>query len=253
MKNLTQEQRIKLAIRFPQVSKVVESHRMNEVLSKVNSIKGDKGDRGDAGQKGRDGVNGRDGKDGLSGRDGINGKDGMDGADGRDGKDGIDPVVDYERILSELKKEISQPKDGKDAVIDEAMIKKVLDPHVKELHGRIAMAIDGMPRGSNYGGFIETPIKAGSNVTVTKDGSGATVISSTGGGSSATWYEGEVVASNTTGTSFSLQHVPVSVVFLYKNGQLLTAGAGQDYTRSGGSITLAVSFNTADLLTATYS
>lgn len=72
------------------------------------------------------------------------------------------------------------------------------------------------------------------------------------GGSGGVWYQDEIVASNTTGTSFSLLHTPTSVVFLYVNGKYLVSGVGQDYTRSGTSITLAVSLFTTDLLTATY-
>lgn len=78
------------------------------------------------------------------------------------------------------------------------------------------------------------------------------LVNNSSGGSS-TWYQDEIVASNTTGTSFSLVHTPLSVVFLYKNGQYMISGIGQDYTRSGTSLTLAVSLTKADVLTATYS
>lgn len=70
---------------------------------------------------------------------------------------------------------------------------------------------------------------------------------------SATWYQDEIVASGVTGTSFNLLHVPTSVVFLYKNGQLMISGSNQDYTRSSGAISLSVSLNKTDILTATYS
>ena len=72
-------------------------------------------------------------------------------------------------------------------------------------------------------------------------------------GGSGTWYQDEIVATGQTVTSFSLLHTPQSVVFLYKNGQYLVSGAGQDYTRVGSALTLAASLLSTDLLTATYS
>ena len=78
----------------------------------------------------------------------------------------------------------------------------------------------------------------------------ALLVKSVGG--SGTWYQDEIVATGQTGTSFSLLHTPQSVVFLYKNGQYLVSGVGQDYTRVGTAITLFVALNPLDILTANY-
>ena len=77
-----------------------------------------------------------------------------------------------------------------------------------------------------------------------------TVYKSSGGG---TWYQDEIVAQHTTGTSFSLAHTPSSVVFLFLNGGYLVSGVGRDYTISGTTITLTNSLFATDLLTANYS
>lgn len=97
------------------------------------------------------------------------------------------------------------------------------------------------------------------NVTITYNvappntgGNDTHYLYSGGGTSSTTWYQDEIVASGTTGTSFSLLHAPSAVVFLYKNGQYLVSGIGQDYTRSGVNLTLAVSLLSTDILTANY-
>lgn len=90
-----------------------------------------------------------------------------------------------------------------------------------------------------------------SGATVTNLGGGVAGVAVTGG--SGTWFQDEIVAQNTTGTSFTLAHTPTAVVFLYKNGQYLISGSGKDYTRSGTALTLSISLNTTDILTATYS
>jgi hypothetical protein len=155
------------------------------------SIIGDVGPRGERGEKG-DSIVGPKGEMGLSGKD---------GRDGRDGRDGLDS--DEIKIIESVLQKIPKPKDGidgidgKDAVVQDEYITKILDPHIKTLHTNIARAIDGMPRGSNYGGFIETQLKAGNNVTISKDATGAWVIASTGGG-------GGGVTQITAGTGISI-------------------------------------------------
>jgi hypothetical protein len=142
------------------------------------SIIGDVGPRGERGEKG-DSIVGPKGEMGLSGKD---------GRDGRDGRDGLDS--DEIKIIESVLQKIPKPKDGvngkdgKDAEIKDELITKALEPHIKNLHSSISRAIDGMPRGSNYGGFIETQLKAGNNVTISKDATGAWVVASTGGGGS---------------------------------------------------------------------
>jgi len=119
---------------------------------------GEKGDKGDTGERGADGLNGKNGRDGKDGKDGRDGLDGKDGRNGIDGKDGIN---------------------GKDGSPDDLnSLRKKLDPVFKEIY-------EGL-RGKNYGGFIETQVKAGSNVSVSKDASGAWVVSSTASGGGST-------------------------------------------------------------------
>lgn len=89
------------------------------------------------------------------------------------------------------------------------------------------------------------------NATITTNPDGTVNITTSGSG--GLWYQDEIIAQNTTGTSFNLLHIPTSVVFLYKNGQYLTSGSGQDYTRILAAILLSVSLTINDILTATYS
>lgn len=182
MKALTTQQKIALAMKYPHVARVIEQHRTNEVLEQMKKYKGDKGDIGKAGIDGKNGLNGRDGANGINGKDGRNGNDGLDGQDGKDGQNGVDAVVDYDKIVKELRQMLKDGKDGKDAIVDSEMIEMVLKPHLLKIYDHVGRSIQGMPRGSNYGGFIETSIKAGPNITVSKDGSGSWVITSTGSG-----------------------------------------------------------------------
>lgn len=149
-----------------------------------------------------------------NGQDGRDGVDGRDGRDGRDGKDADENKI-IERVLSSVKvpdkeelkyeilSEIELPENGKDA--DEEAIVKKIEGNIPALGERIrdslellegenrldAKAIKNLPQMTqtvireqmHVGGF-ETPIKAGSNITVAKDASGAYVItgSASGGG-----------------------------------------------------------------------
>jgi hypothetical protein len=229
---LTPQQRLKLAVLRPDIAKILEQQEQTELLSKVTQLKGDKGDTGASGKDstvpGPMGERGEIGPKGDRGERGLAGRDGRDGLDGRDGQNGLTPVVDYQKILNELKKEIKNGIDGKDAVVDEKMIKKVLDPHIKQLHNRIGAAIEGMPRGSNYGGFIETAIKAGANTTVSKDATGSWVISSTGGGVS-TWSTPPESPDPDVGTTvFTVgTTAPTDVI---ADGTTLFEGFGYTYT-----------------------
>lgn len=138
-------------------------------LTKLKGEKGDKGDKGDRGADGRDGKDGRDGRDGLDGFTPIKGVDYFDGKDGKDGVDGKNATeIDMQQMIVDTVNYI-ESLEG-DERIDAKAIKNL--PTTREIVREVA------------GGFIETPIKAGSNTTVTKDAFGAWVISSTGGGGS---------------------------------------------------------------------
>lgn len=175
--------------------KLVELNVPFNDLEPIKGDDGEKGEKGDPGKDGKDGKPGRDGKDGRDGRDGENGLDGVDGKDGKDGVDGKDGTqITSEEIISKISKKIGV-KDVKDlqAVIDELY--------------RISQSSGG----GWQGGFPETQIKAGSNMTVTKDASGSWVVSSTasGGGYTKETPTGTVNGANTT---FTVTATPVYIV-----------------------------------------
>ena len=254
MKLTPQQKKLLLAMHYPEVAKVINQQETNEILKRVNMVKGDKGEKGEIGligNKGEKGEKGEKGDKGEQGIQGIVGKDGMDGADGKDA------IFDEEKIIREVISKIPKPKDGvngkdgKDAEIKDELITKALEPHIKNLHSSISRAIDGMPRGSNYGGFIETQLKAGNNVTISKDATGAWVVASTGGGG-GTWYEEVLTYSD--GTHYTLVHTPTSIVTLYVNGKQ-QLGAGNDYSRTGTAISIITNAPLAsdDLVVCVYS
>lgn len=166
-------------------------------------IQGEKGEKGDIGEQGVSGKDGRDGKNGYDGRngvDGFNGKDGRDGIDGKDGRDG---------------------KDGSNAIETLDTLKQKLSPILGDIYNRL--------RGENYGGFIETGIKAGANITVSKDSSGAWLITSTASGGVGGWTAFTV---NGITTTFSVSSVPTE---LNNDGIILFGQNG--YTYSAGQVT----------------
>ena len=190
-------------------------------LSKLKGEKGDKGDKGDKGIDGKHGNDGRDGRDGLDGYTPVKGVDYFDGKDGVDGKDATE--IDMQQMIVDTVNYI-ESLEG-DERIDAKAIKNL--PVTKEIIREVA------------GGFIETPIKAGSNTTVTKDAFGAWVISSTGGSGS-----GDVVgpASATDnaitrydGTTGKL--IQNSTVTLSDDGIIGTVKAiNYDLTQTGASV-----------------
>lgn len=235
MKTLTTQQKIALALKYPHVARVIEQHTANELFSQMKSYKGEKGDVGKQGLPGKNGLNGRDGKDGKNGKDG---RDGFDGRDGKDGKEGLDAIIDYAKIIKELRAIIKDGEKGKDATVDNEMIEVVLKPHLARIYDHVNRSMDGMPRGSNYGGFIETSIKAGANIVITKDGTGAWVITSTAsgsGGGGALADETPVGTINGVNTTFTVGHQPLFIQL--GTGILATS---TDWTYSAGTLTMAV-------------
>jgi len=84
------------------------------------------------------------------------------------------------------------------------------------------------------------------------------MANATGGGSSAAAApeENEIVSFG-TGTTGTLAYTPsvlagFTQVKLYKNGQRLTPGAGNDFTWSGATITLAIAALSTDVFEADY-
>lgn len=195
-----------------------------KLAAKLASLeKGDKGDTGDVGpqgpqgEPGKDGKNGRDGRDGQNGNDGLDGRDGRDGIDGKDGKDGKDGI---EITPNQVVAKVNEATDQIDA------------SHIKNLPRSIERIIE------TQGGFIETAIKAGSNVTVRKDASGAWVISATGGSGTFSKLDatGTVDGSN---TSFTFISAPV---IIYVDGVAMQATSSDGTVNWTGttSVTLSV-------------
>lgn len=173
-----------------------------------------------------------DGKDGytpIKNKDYFDGEDGEDGKDGTNGKDGSPDTA--EEIVIKL-----QSLEGEERL--DAKYIKNLPQFTREIIREI---------GGAHGGAYETPIKAGSNVTVRKDAFGAYVISATGGdGSGGFTYINEIVAGS--GTSFTLANVPADStrVALYGGGSRLIPTA--DYTISGATITMTNSYSAGQVL-----
>jgi hypothetical protein len=143
-------------------------------------------------QNGKDGKDGRDGRDG---RDGLDGKNGKDGKDGKNGIDGFTPIKGIDYLTDDDIKNIALdvmsqlPEDEEET--GEEIINKIND--VKSDTKIDASHIKNLPQLTqtvvreqiNMGGF-ETPIKAGTGTTVTKDAFGAYVVSATASGSGHT-------------------------------------------------------------------
>lgn len=99
-------------------------------------------------------------------REALDGRDGTDGRDGKDGKDGSPDTG--EEIIGKI-----NGVDEKGPKIDAKHIKNLPEATQQIIHN------------SYPGGFVETPIKAGANITIGTDASGAKVISSNASGSGA--------------------------------------------------------------------
>jgi len=70
-----------------------------------------------------------------------------------------------------------------------------------------------------------------------------------GGTTTDTWYQDEVLT-RTDGTTYTLAHIPTSVLFLFLNGQKITEDT--DFTVTGDTITMTAPTLSSDVLTATY-
>jgi hypothetical protein len=74
------------------------------------------------------------------------------------------------------------------------------------------------------------------------------------GGEVGNWSINETPAGAVNGTNvtFTLAHTPVGQIMLYLNGQYMTAGAGEDYTISGSTITMAAAPIVGDKIRSNY-
>lgn len=164
-----------------------KKEEVNSVLEKALS------DLSEVAQNLQDGKDGKDGRDGRDGRDGVDGKNGKDGKDGRNGIDGFTPIkgIDYltdddiQGIALDVMSQLPEDKEetGEDLINKINNVKsdtKIDASHIKNLP-EVTQTI--VREQMHVGGF-ETPIKAGTGTTVTKDAFGAYVVSATatGGG-----------------------------------------------------------------------
>lgn len=187
-----------------------------------------------------------------------------DGKDGKDGMPGAKPVFgkDYmtqahqAQIVQQVAERFRQPEDGKTPDIDHTAIAS--DVIAQIVSGKLLKAghIDGLEqtmtsyrsqlaRGDGYVHGGGDTVKAGTNVTLTRNPDGTTSINATGGGGGGTAVYGEVVTGS--GTSWTLANAPTAgTLRLYANGQRLTLTV--DYTLSGTAITTLTSWAAGTLL-----
>lgn len=230
---------------------------LNLLVSKIQSLKGDKGDTGYTPVKGKDyfttseinalanyvksvtksEVTPIKGKDYFDGKDYI-----LTKQDKKDIADYINvPVVEKVIEKIEVIKEVMPKLDV--SMVKGAVSEKDFLAGTARVDGRLKF-IDQRWHGGGLSQVYH-------DTTLTGTGTSSNPLSAVG--STGTWYQDEIVATGQTGTAFSLLHTPTSVVFLYLNGQHLAKGASYDYTIAGKNITLAVALLSSDLLVATYS
>lgn len=167
----------------------------------------------------------------------------------------------------ELDSEVGKLQDAIDEIesknenrgTQEELVEKILirlrgksNPNLrKEVEKAVAEAIKNIKpnptvinQGGDWGVPFEIPIKAGTNITVRKDASGAYVISSQSSFTD-TFADNEVAAGS--GTSFTLAHTPIAgSQHVYANGQRLTPTV--DYTISAAAITTVLSWDAGTVI-----
>lgn len=191
-------------------------------LARLAQIKGEKGDPG---APGKDGVNGRDGKDAQP--------------------------VDVDKLKKQILKLIRQPEDGKDAVVDDERLEKMLDKaltkHKERLENEVASYRNQLA-GKIYGKdtFVRgggMTMSAGSNVTLVPKADGTVEINASGGGSGTnvtTQYQLTAVqsGSNITIALSQLTHFATfsDLIAIYRNNVMQTEGI--DFTVAGNVVTV---------------
>ncbi len=219
------------------------------------------GKPGPSGSRGRDGSNGKDGSPGPRGPAGEPGPAGIGemGPPGKDGKpgpagpSGPAPAHHWNGTLLRF-----QNPDGSWS-----------DYHnLQGPPGPAGMAFPGemggtgaleRVRGSGIDVQGVSQIYFGTNLTVTKLGDGSIRVDALGGGGGGTWYQDEIPTGTKNGVNktFTLDHIPGSVMILTVNGIVQNSNAsspqGADYARSGDTITMTIAPLASDNFLATYS
>lgn len=236
--------------------------KLDETNDTINKKTGPKGEKGDQGPQGIPGKNGEPGKDGEHGKDGNS--------------------LNFDEVISNVLGKIKMPEDGKpgkDAVITKDHITKIakiaakhvnipdvplLDPmkvieqiqnlpegkristkHIDGLEQTLRAFKSQMDRGYLHGGG-DTVI-AGTGIVITKNANGNKIISAPNAG--GTWTQ-DAILTRTNGTNYNLPSTPLSVLFLYLNGQKILQNI--DYTRSGSAITMTSPTISSDVVSATF-
>lgn len=219
-----------------------EIPEIKNVIKRVQGEKGEPGRDGTNGFNGKDGLDGKDGVDGQNGKDGLNatGKDGRDGRNGQDGLNGTDG------------RDGRDGKDGKDAIFpkDFGLKLKQLEriPYIERMAQINSLPVttsffNGL-RGKNMTIVGATAVLQGDTVNITVSGTGGTL-------SASNFVFNEVPSGS--GTGFTLANTPTAnTVQLFRGGALQQPGVGNDYTISGGNITLALTLQSGEILLAHY-
>ena len=180
----------------------------------MDGKQGPQGPAGPEGPVGLPGVKGDAGPIGPSGRDGRDGRDGQDGQDGRDGKDGSPDTGD--QIIEKINESTLH--------IDYSRIRNLPPPQIVQM-------------GGGHVGAFETPIIAGSNITVTKNAFGNWVISSTATGGVGTPTDPTSGTVDGSTTDFVFTTKPTLIV---SDGATLRENHGWTWTAGTTTATLSI-------------
>jgi hypothetical protein len=207
---------------------------VDELAAKVKEIQ--KGERGEAGQDGITPVKGIHYFDGADGRDGIN------GVDGETPQLGVHywTPKHQQQIKQEVLAMVPIPKDGEDAVIDDAVIQNVVDTikeqklNIDHISG-LRDTIDKLGREASKSGYIHgggDTVAAGTGVAITTNSQGQRVISVVSSAPTPLTPTGAV---NGVNASFVVASRPSSVI---SDG--ITYFENSGYTYAALTITLDV-------------
>lgn len=174
----------------------------------------------------KEGPSGKDGKNGITPRKGVDYFDGKDGRDGRDGRDGPKGDKGEPGDIKDLSPQ--EIRDLLELLSDEDRLDA---KYIKNLPQPITQVIQ---QGGHVGAY-ETPIVAGSNITVTKNAFGNWVIASTAQGG---------VGTPTSPSSGTVDGSTVAFDFTTKPTLIVSDGATYrenfGWTWSGSTATLSV-------------